>query len=156
MFSPWCLWPLSSHAIKSRNSNLTQWALRELLLLTKIAELYKMFVAQGVPVLLISYADLLWKPERFKLKILEFLPSLGSMPYEHFIPQMGKDVFAGNQMKVKVDLSIFGSLHQPKRCCQYDIKRSVCMGDPRLLYDGLDSESMQKAQDLFKNDLHGS
>ena len=111
---------------------------------------YKKLHKDGVPVLLVSYADLLWQPDRFKQQILEFLPCIKRIPYEYFVPKLGVQVFKENKIKLTGDVASFASQNDPHECCQYDTTRSMCMSDPKLLYEGLDNELIRRAIDIHK------
>ena len=68
--------------------------------------------AAGVPVLLISYADLLWQPDRTLARLRAFLPCrAGERISVDAEPIMGRDIFPNNSWKVKGSIRSFGAQH---------------------------------------------
>mmetsp|Transcript_58149 Transcript_58149/g.133526 ORF Transcript_58149/g.133526 Transcript_58149/m.133526 type:complete len:304 (-) Transcript_58149:262-1173(-) len=68
--------------------------------------------AAGVPVLLISYADLLWQPDRTLARLRAFLPCrAGERISVDAEPIMGLDIFPNNSWKVRGAIRSFGAQH---------------------------------------------
>ena len=66
------------------------------------ARAHRAYKAAGVNVLLVSYADLLWRPEVVLKRLHAFLPDglLDGVNFE-FMPKLGRDIFPGNRWKVQ-------------------------------------------------------
>jgi hypothetical protein len=101
MWRPWCLANLSSHAVRSQKLNYTSWAVRELVVLNSgFVARHQALHASGVPLLVVSYSDLLFRFKDTASRIERFLPSLGNLS-DSFVPVLGRDIFAGNNWKVQ-------------------------------------------------------
>ena len=59
------MWNMSRHARKEREEDLNMWATRELFLTEKLVAFHRKFALDHVPVLVTSYAQLLWQPDVF-------------------------------------------------------------------------------------------
>ena len=69
MHRPWCMWNMSSHARNSRERDLKVWAVRELFLTEKLIAYHRKLAYDHVPVLVTSYAQLLWRPDDFVMRV---------------------------------------------------------------------------------------
>ena len=69
MHRPWCMWNMSSHARNSRERDLKVWAVRELFLTEKLIAYHRKLTYDHVPVLVTSYAQRLWRPDDFVMRV---------------------------------------------------------------------------------------
>ena len=69
MHRPWCMWNMSSHARTARKRNLRVWAVRELFYTERLIAHYRKLALDHVPVLVTSYAQLLWRPDEFVMRV---------------------------------------------------------------------------------------
>ena len=107
MWRPWCLALLSSTARKSQSKNYTRWAIDELVHLNSaFAARHRALTAAGVPCLVISYSDLLFRFDDTARRLKGFLPCLGKLN-NSFVPVLGRDIFPGNQWKVRGSVASF-------------------------------------------------
>lgn len=58
------MWSTSSHARDERAADLAQWAVLELDGVEQLVVAHKELRARGVPVLVFSYAQMLWRPQQ--------------------------------------------------------------------------------------------
>jgi 3-deoxy-D-arabino-heptulosonate 7-phosphate (DAHP) synthase len=98
---------------------------------------HEQLLQQGIPVLVIIFANLLFDEQRTLRRISKFLPCSSSGGEEgaihaHFIPKLGVDVFSGNGWKVRGSVHSFGQSKDPEECCGYDSSTSTCVD--RTLY----------------------
>jgi len=91
----------------------------------RLVSLLKMYTSAGWPVLVISYADLLWKTDDTKKRLETFLPCVGSLDVG-FIPKKGVDIFPANKFKTTGTIKSFGRKTDPWECCGYRLKTSRC------------------------------
>jgi len=117
MWRPVCLGVLSSH--------LEQEEKKELDYLQRLVDAHRYLTRIGVPVLVINYADLVWRPELTLRRLSSFLPCLGQLDID-FVPREGKDVFRGNKWKVSGSVREFGRRVDPERCCDYSVEQRRC------------------------------
>ena len=69
MHRPWCMWSMSSHARNAREEDLKVWATRELFLTEKLVAYHRKHALNRIPVLVTSYAQLMWRPADFVKKV---------------------------------------------------------------------------------------
>ena len=62
--------------------------------------LHKELSDQGVPVLVITYAQMLWDPEQVTRRIGRFAPCLGSDVDLDYIPRLGEDIVSARHLPV--------------------------------------------------------
>lgn len=80
----------------------------------------------STPVLVVSYADLLFREQYTLDRMNEFLPCAGGSMNADFVPQLGVDVFPENKWKVRGTVHDFSVGLDPTKCCGYDVKESKC------------------------------
>ncbi|EOD29868.1 hypothetical protein EMIHUDRAFT_233441 [Emiliania huxleyi CCMP1516] len=154
MHQPWCMTVgLSSYAGRARQRSLKAWAAMELLNRRRIVDRVRFLEARGVPLLVTSHAELLWRPDRFVAKILAFAPCAGRLNLSH-IPRLGADHFQANALKVANEsVRGFGERRDPRACCnmtatQHPSARARCAAPAEILYAGLDEAGRALAQEL--------
>ena len=127
MWRPLCLANLSSH-FRKKNSSLQEKLVREeARLIEASAQEHHAFRAAGVNVLLVSYADLLWRPQIVVRRLSsKLLPGglLNGVNF-NFQPKLGRDIFPGNKWKVQGSLSSFAEANPPATL-GYDLKSRSC------------------------------
>ena len=87
------------------------WTLRlldEVRSLEAFVSEHRMHVASHRPVLVLSFADLLWRPAEAVRSLLGFAPCLRSLNLS-YVPRRGVDVFAENLFKVRGSIATFGA-----------------------------------------------
>ena len=100
MHRPWCMWHTSSHARDDREADISAWAEEELANVEMLVALHKELSDQGVPVLVITYAQMLWDPEQVTRRIGRFAPCLGSDVDLDYIPRLGEDIVSARHLPV--------------------------------------------------------
>ena len=81
----------------------------------------------GARTIIISYADLLWKPNVVSKQLEKLLPCIASNGFDSkWRPKLGKDIFKKNTFKVDGSVYSYGQLHPPRSMC-YDVKTNRCM-----------------------------
>lgn len=122
MWRPLCLANLSSHFRH------LPFLSKEAARIADGARSHRAFRAAGVNVVLVSYADLLWRPRAVlqRLRSPDFLPGglLDGINLE-FVPRRGRDIFAGNQWKVHETLINYAAAH-PAASLGYNLERRSC------------------------------
>ena len=104
--------------------------------------------ASARPVLLVSLADALWRPERFTQAIDTFAPCLGGVDLT-FVPTLGVDIFPENRFEhVEGSIRSYGQAKDPVQCCSFDVEASQCTEPPARRYKGLDMEQRARAEYL--------
>merc|ERR1719247_861469 len=113
MHRPWCMWNISSHARRGREDDLTAWASRELFETEKTVAHYRKHAQNRVPVLVTSYAQLLWNPDAFVERVKRFAPCAGTVNLS-FVPTAGVDVFGPNLLKIEGSVMGYGQAVKPE------------------------------------------
>lgn len=126
MWRPACLSVLSSHFSKLKAH------MQELVLKNDIALAARAIAAFnwsrriGAPMLVLSYADILWRTEYTTERLRAFLPCIASSGFNmSWVPQLGKDIFEDNKWKVKGSIAEFGKRHRPESF-GYDLTKGTC------------------------------
>lgn len=137
MWTPLCVRGLTSH------SQFAPWGekiwgasrahFEEVRTLEILQDQHAKLVSEGVPVLVINYADLLWKTDVTVQRFLKFMPCLGQLDAD-FIPKMHVDMFPENEFKVEEGIRDYGQ-HHPATICGYDVDTYECSN--QTLYDQL-------------------
>lgn len=149
MYRPWCLWPLSSHAREQRDSmGLARWAAQEVGFMEDLRAKLTVHRAAARPVLLVSLAELLWRPERFETLLGAFAPCLGRVDLS-FLPRLGRDIYPDNSFgHVDGSLRSYGESKDPASCCSYDVEAAVCSEPPSARYRGSDVGVRARAEEV--------
>jgi hypothetical protein len=111
MWWPPCLLPLSRRFVAAyADPPRVEQRIHE-----RLAARHRELRAAGVPVLLVSYADLLWRPNRTLARLKAFVPcgALRGITTD-FEPVLGRDVFPGNHWKVQGTVLGFARAHPPR------------------------------------------
>jgi hypothetical protein len=139
MWTPLCTMALQSHNKKRLTGNKRRAFIeREMWGLQNMKNRHEQLLRDGIPVLVISFAGMLFDEERTLRRISKFLPCSTTSSeknetiHAHFIPKLGVDVFAGNGWKVRGSVHSFGQSKDPQECCGYDPSTSTCVD--RTLY----------------------
>lgn len=128
MWTPLCVMAVAS---KSRGKLSVLESARTLLQrevwnLQRMRQQHEALMKSRTPVLVISYADLLFRQHHTVDRMNGFLPCAGSSMNAHFTPRMGIDIFPRNKWKVRSTIHDFSSKLDPYECCGYDLKESTC------------------------------
>lgn len=119
MWRPHCLDVLSS-SLASRKANASAMPI----LIARMAERNMHLRRAGCAVLVVSYADLLWRPRRTISRIEDFLPC-GVQLRRDFVPKLGRDVYPGNKWKMNFTRVQFAKSH-PAQSLGYNLTTSSC------------------------------
>jgi len=145
---PPCLAALSSHAQETlMDKGLEHWTHWELIYYQELVDAHKFLLQQGIPVLVINIADLMWQQERTQQRIEHFLPCLGRLDFT-YQPKTGEDVFSGNLWKLEGSLRSFSEKNQPLECCGYEVDTAKCI-DPDK-WPELNSPDKEQAEELME------
>ena len=148
MWRPWCMAVISSHAREEATFDSRNWAQLEL----EITE-YQVLTHQGLqvardsarppPTLVVSYADLLWEPERTRQRLMSFLPCVGPIDFG-YVPKVGVDIFEGNLWNLTGSVMMYREDYLPAHC-GYDPTLRRCKY-PNTIYGGLDAGQRMRAE----------
>eukprot|EP00310_Coccolithus_braarudii_P002706 CAMPEP_0183378638 /NCGR_PEP_ID=MMETSP0164_2-20130417/125020_1 /TAXON_ID=221442 /ORGANISM="Coccolithus pelagicus ssp braarudi, Strain PLY182g" /LENGTH=203 /DNA_ID=CAMNT_0025556207 /DNA_START=538 /DNA_END=1149 /DNA_ORIENTATION=+ len=135
MWRPWCLARLSNRRVPSLNAStrMEPWpglATETSQELESMAARNAALRAARLPVIMLSYAELLWWPQRTLARLQDFMPCGHLLDLStHFVPVMNVDIFKGNHWKVQGSLDSFAKSHPPGSCGYANASRS-CIGAP--------------------------
>jgi len=157
MYRPWCMWSMSRHATSDRGVNRSAWASTTLFELEDLAATHRELRRRNVPVLVMSYAQLLWRPWSVERRAAVFAPCVGALNLS-FVPRLGIDVFEENELKVDGSIRSYGASVPPETFKLHpwqasdDDSPSVggrsggrCAAPAQELYAGLDDNEMIRA-----------
>jgi len=147
LYRPWCLWPLSSDAQKERRANLTQWAHEELGFLERHVNQHAAVTAAGLPALVASFADLLWRPERVSSALQAFAPCAGRLSARYDV-STNSELRPSNKIKTsrtQGSIAAFGERFNASQL-GYDLEGSRCQAGSRQLYRGLGDAEVERAR----------
>ena len=114
MWRPFCLWQLSSHAHEAGAPTKSDWLEDEIRTLEHLVADHRLLILADEPILVVSYADVLWQPESVVSQLEDFLPCAGRLDAD-FVPQMGVDIFEGNHWKAVGTVRQYGAQHRASR-----------------------------------------
>ena len=104
--------------------------------------------AAARPVLLVSLAELLWRPTRFEQLLAAFAPCLGRVDLS-FHPRLGRDIYPENHFgHVDGSLRGYGESKDPVACCSYDVEAAACSEPPEARYRGADGGVRARAEEV--------
>jgi len=145
MWRPICLSWLSRQARQSIQDNITAFAADELVIVEGMAESHKYLTSMGMPVVVVNLADMMWRPNESRRRLLDFLPCLESIDLG-FVPSLGVDIFPGNEWKASGSIQAFGASTDPDQCCSYDAKEQACATATNV-FDLLSEEERDRANE---------
>ena len=115
---------MSSHASYWQEQDYAAWARSELVVVNgRLAESHRALKSARVPLLAISYADLLYNTGRTITRIQHFLPCIGALNAS-WLPTMGEDIYEANELKVKGSVADFASSEKVQK-----VRRSLELSD---------------------------
>lgn len=126
MWRPLCLRQLSRH---ERETPLLDAARAELAVLERSVELHEWLARRELPVLVLNLPKLIWQPQEEKHRIRAFLPCLRHLD-EDYVPELGSDIFPGNQWKASGSVKSYGESVDPSTI-GFDMKTFTCTGSYR-------------------------
>ena len=143
MHRPWCMWSMSHNAREEREEDLELWATRELFETEKLVAQHRKWALDGIPVLVTSYAQMLWRPNLFVDRVKHFAPCIGDVDLK-FVPQLGVDVEEANMLKIDGSIFDYGQAVRPETLgVQLD---GACSAPAHELYAGLDEGQQARAK----------
>lgn len=93
---PWCMWGTESHARRAHAEDLNAWAEDELRNLEAFVFHHKTLTEMGVPVLVMTLSELMWRPYIFHRRYQDFAPCLPPLNLWRG-QRMGIDIFEVRQ-----------------------------------------------------------
>mmetsp|Transcript_94313 Transcript_94313/g.148363 ORF Transcript_94313/g.148363 Transcript_94313/m.148363 type:complete len:390 (+) Transcript_94313:60-1229(+) len=144
MWTPLCVRKLAKSPLNPRFGK--SGAESEVGTLEQLKELHTSLLDSNKKVIVISYADLLWRPKETAARLVKFLPCAKGFDGS-FVPEKGVDVFNGNLWHVHGSTSTYGEKHDSAECCGYNIEKRVC--EDRDLFERLE----EKGRDLGETGL---
>lgn len=124
LWRPLCLAQLSTHVARLLEKYLIEKvAMQEIMFIEQMMSSHRGLTEQGVPVLVVSLADLIWNPERNRRRLQEFLPCLGELDMD-FVPS--HNIIEGNMFKADGSVKDYGEHVSPKEI--YDLEAGKCAG----------------------------
>jgi len=143
MHRPWCMWTMSHNARQEREEDLEAWATKELIETEKLVAQHRKWALDGIPVLVTSYAQLLWRPNLFVERVKHFAPCIGDVDL-NFVPQLGVDVEEANMLKITGSIFDYGQAVRPETL---GVRGEGACGAPvHELYAGLDEGQQTRAK----------
>lgn len=118
MWTPLCVRKLS-------NDTHLPDAESEVSTLEKLKEQHAALIEKNEPVIVISYADLLWRTDETVARLQKFLPCVGTLDAD-YVPVLGRDVFPENKFKARGSVRKFGESNDPTSCCGFDVMMHSC------------------------------
>lgn len=142
MWRPICLSNLSSYSIKNiEKYGHKVWAEKEMGVLQDHVNQLNYMDSQGLSVLVVNFANLIWKPWATRDRLQNFLPCLGELNMNH-VPTLGDQLYPGNLFKAKVSVSEYGQSVDPSK--YYDNQKGKC----KDAYPGLDDKETARLDSL--------
>jgi hypothetical protein len=131
MWRPICLASLSSHG-KTRIKEEGKQALArsELKNIKNMVYSHRSMERHSMHVLVVNFADMIWKPDHTTKRINDFLPCLGKLDAD-YVPTLGKDVYPENEWKADGSIRQFGASIDPSRF--YSVEKGTCLTDDFFL-----------------------
>ena len=143
MHRPWCMWNMSHNTRQEREEDLEMWATRELFEIEKIVAQHRKWALDGIPVLMTSYAQLLWRPKSFVERVKHFAPCMGEVDL-NFVPELGVDVEEANMLKTDGSIYDYSQAVRPETL---GVRGEGACGAPaHELYAGLDAGQQTRAK----------
>lgn len=105
LWRPVCLARLSKHFNQAEDEE------RELRMFEQSVQAHK-YLVQNASVIVVSIADLMWRPTSTALRLQTYLPNVETLDPE-FVPQLGTDVFESNRWKADGSVAEFGRSVDP-------------------------------------------
>ena len=143
MHRPWCMWNISQHARDEREEDLEMWATRELFETEKLVAQHRKWALDKIPVLVTSYAQLLWRPDLFVERVKHFAPCIGEVDL-NFVPQLGVDLEEANMLKIDGSIYGYGQAVRPETLGVRG--EGACSAPAHELYAGLDEGQQTRAK----------
>lgn len=145
MHRPWCLWPLSSSATTARRKSISDWATGELSKLEGLAARYSHHRRVQRPLIMLNYADLLWRFDAVTHRLVKFAPCLGRLSMH-----TNNSVRVGDSNRIAMHTGSFfiQSRPDPASCCGYNVSSSSCMDTRGDMYIGLSRAQRRRAAEL--------
>eukprot|EP00039_Didymoeca_costata_P013066 m.193209 g.193209 ORF g.193209 m.193209 type:complete len:405 (-) comp15664_c0_seq5:1740-2954(-) len=114
VWRPFCLYRLSSHTRALAKDKGDAFAVnKELSILKLLLESAMKMRENQAPVLIVNYAELIWKPEVAEKRLHKFFECLPKGFNMSFVPHMGRDAFKSNKWKPKGSVQGFGEKKHP-------------------------------------------
>lgn len=162
MWRPWCLSVLSSHARDEMAYDYYVWAHNEFIKRNaRHAHHHRFLTTLGTPAwssdfgaaspnarlvssrlyptLVVSFADLLWRPQYTLQRLESFMPELGTLN-AGYVPRLNIDYFPENRLKVHGTVQAYGEAHPPPTL-GYDPEARECIANsshwPNVIKDPL-------------------
>jgi len=134
MWTPLCVMSLqrTSRTALSHPESAREFLQTEVRNLQLMRQQHQALKKSGTPVLLVNYADLLFREHYTLERMNAYLPCAGGNINAEFVPQMGVDIFPENKWKVRGTVHDFSSQLDPSVCCGYDPEATKCTN--RTLY----------------------
>lgn len=129
------MWRLSSHSVEDRRKAPGLWARAELGQLERLVALHRALTLRGVPVLVTTYAQLLWQRRKFAARLAAFAPCAGPVDLD-FVPVLGEDVFLVNHIKIEGSISSYAARFTAEKM-GVDRESGRCAAPPHELYEDL-------------------
>jgi hypothetical protein len=127
MWTPLCVMSIQKRSRTAMlGPNARNFLQTEIWNLQRMKQQHEALLKSGIPVLVISYADLLFREAYTLGRMNEFLPCAGGKMNVDFIPRLGVDVFPENRWKVRGTVHEFSAGLNPTDCCGYDVMESKC------------------------------
>ena len=149
MHRPWCMWRLSDNNRREREANKVEWARDNLLAARRVLWLHELLRARGIPVWVVSYAQLLWEPTKFIGSLGRFLPCIANDLDVSFVPKLDVDFFKANDLKTTETggtIAAFAKSNDPWKSCRFDVATHSCFYN-RATFQGLNRTEVALAKE---------
>ena len=119
---------LSSHFARDANRSAAAADDADFAFLEGLARSRRRLAAAGVPSVVASFGDVLWRPRAVAAALEARVPCLGAVDFA-FEPRLGIDVFPENEWKAGRSVAAFAAGLDPAACCSYDAALAACAPD---------------------------
>lgn len=143
MWTPFCVRHLYKRTFTSR-----YWtdddAEAEVVSLQKLKDEHAELLNNNLPVVVISFADLLWKSDKALTKLERFLPCAGKLDASYEPSEKGSKFHVSGSIKA------YGSANNPQDCCGFDLESATCNPNDSLFAQlGKWTDQMHALQSYF-------
>jgi hypothetical protein len=126
MWQPLCLQKLSSHFIKEFKTDPVQRLERSVATVERAVELVHWAKRVGARMVVLNYADLLWRPGIVSARLKALLPCVADFEFDaQWTPKLYADIYPGNRIKSVGTTFSYGKAHPPASQC-YNLEASSC------------------------------
>lgn len=126
MWKPLCLQKLSSHFRKGFKKDPVKHLDYAVAAVERAVELVHWAKRVGARMIVLNYADLLWRPGIVSARLKALLPCVADFEFDaQWTPKLHADIYPGNRFKPAGTTFSYGKAHPPASQC-YNLEASSC------------------------------